>query len=94
MGRLAQSEDIVVGVPTAGQSLLENDHLVGQCVNFLPLRTRWNIESTVAQLLVATRESVLQAYEHQAYTLGTLVRKLAPVRELQSLAADRAPIQP
>jgi hypothetical protein len=81
MGRLAQSEDIVVGVPTAGQSLLENGNLVGQCVNFLPLRTRWNIESTVAQLLVATRESVLQAYEHQAYTLGTLVQKLAPVRE-------------
>jgi amino acid adenylation domain-containing protein len=85
MGRLAQSEDIVVGVPAAGQSLLENDHLVGQCVNFLPLRTRWKVDSTIADLLAATRESVLQAYEHQAYTLGTLVRKLAPERDSNRL---------
>src|SRR5207237_3559097 len=85
IGRLAQQEDIVVGIPTAGQSLLDSDNLVGQCAHFLPLRTRWDVDSTVADLLKATREKVLQADEHRAYTLGTLVRKLAPEREINRL---------
>jgi acyl transferase domain-containing protein len=35
MGRLANQSAVVVGVPTAGQSLLEDQILVGHCVNFL-----------------------------------------------------------
>ena len=38
--RLAQQEEIVVGIPTAGQSLIEGGNLVGHCVNFLPVRMR------------------------------------------------------
>ena len=36
--RLSGQSDIVVGIPAAGQSLLEGETLVGHCVNFLPLR--------------------------------------------------------
>jgi len=81
MGRLAGQEDVVVGVPAAGQSLLEGGALVGHCVDFLPLRASWNRETSLADLLTATKRRVLDAYEHQTYTLGTLVRKLAPARE-------------
>jgi amino acid adenylation domain-containing protein len=80
-GRLSDQNDIVVGVPAAGQAMLEDACLVGHCVDFLPLRARWNRETTLAGLLRNVKQRVLDAYEHQQYTLGTLVRKLAPARE-------------
>jgi len=81
MGRLSDQNEVVVGVPTAGQSLLEGQTLVGHCVNFLPLRGEWSSETTVADHLGRTAKRVLDAYEHQDYTFGTLVRKLALPRE-------------
>jgi len=81
MGRLSNQNEVVVGVPTAGQSLLEDQILVGHCVNFLPIRGAWNRETRVSEYLAATAKRVLDAYEHQDYTFGTLVRKLALPRE-------------
>ena len=82
IGRLSDRRDVVVGVPTAGQSALEGQILVGHCVNFLPIRARWERETTVAEFLSTMKRRVLDAYEHQSYTLGTLVRALSPERSL------------
>ena len=81
MGRFASQNEVVVGVPTAGQSLLEDQILVGHCVNFLPIRGAWTSDTKVSEHLAATAKRVLDAYEHQDYTFGTLVRKLALPRE-------------
>ncbi len=81
MGRLADQNEVVVGVPTAGQSLLEDRILVGHCVNFLPIRGAWTRDTSVSDYLSATAKRVLDAYEHQNYTFGTLVRKLNLPRE-------------
>jgi amino acid adenylation domain-containing protein len=81
LGRLADQSDIAIGIPTAGQSLLEDRALVGQCVNFLPIRSRHSSNMKLDEYLALVRERVLAAHEHQDYTLGTLVRKLAPPRE-------------
>jgi amino acid adenylation domain-containing protein len=81
LGKLSGQEDVVVGVPAAGQSLIEDGSLVGHCVNFLPLRGRWDATTTLAEHLEATRQIVLGSYEHQSFTLGTLVRKLSLARE-------------
>jgi amino acid adenylation domain-containing protein len=81
IGRLCDQTEIVVGVPTAGQSLLEDQILVGHCVNFLPIRSGWTSDTTIGQHLRAVSKRVLDAYEHQNYTLGTLVRKLSLTRE-------------
>jgi amino acid adenylation domain-containing protein len=84
-GRLGNLNEIVVAVPTAGQSLLEDEILVGHCVNFLPIRNRWTEQTRVAEHLANVAKSVLDAFEHQRYTFGTLVRKLAPKREMNRL---------
>ena len=84
-GRLGNLDEVVVAVPTAGQSLLEDEVLVGHCVNLLPIRNRWTAETTVAQHLAAVAKSVLDAFEHQSYTFGTLVRKLNVKREQNRL---------
>ncbi len=81
MGRFAGQSEVVVGVPTAGQSLIEDRVLVGHCVNFLPIRGGWTPQTKVAEYLAATAKRVLDAYEHQSYTFGTLVRQLNLPRE-------------
>jgi amino acid adenylation domain-containing protein len=81
VGRLCEQNEIVVGVPTAGQSLLEDQILLGHAVNFLPIRGAWTSETTIGQHLRAVSKRMLDAYEHQNYTLGTLVRKLSLARE-------------
>ncbi len=81
MGRFAGQSEVVVGVPTAGQSLIEDRVLVGHCVNFLPIRGGWTPHTPVAEYLAATAKRVLDAYEHQSYTFGTLVRQLNLPRE-------------
>jgi amino acid adenylation domain-containing protein len=85
MGRLAGEEELVVAVPTAGQSLVEDQALVGHCVNFLPVRGGWARETSFADHLRSVGRQVLDAYEHQDYTLGTIVRELAPPRDVNRL---------
>jgi len=74
--RLTAQSDLVIGIPTAGQSLLENGSLVGHCVNFLPIRVRLIDGQSVTELLQQVKRTVLDAYDHQTYTYGTLVRNL------------------
>ncbi len=79
--RLSGQDDVVVGVPAAGQSAFGREDLVGHCVNFLPVRSLLPEGASVRDLLKATKARVLEAYEHQNTTYGTLVRKLALPRD-------------
>jgi len=82
MHRLSQQDDVVIGIPMAGQSKLENGStLVGHCVNFLPIRSTLQEGQTVAQFLKQTNKSLLDAYDHQDYTYGTLLHKLKVPRD-------------
>jgi amino acid adenylation domain-containing protein len=74
--RLSDQSEIVVGIPAAGQSLLDDGLLVGHCVNFLPIRTSFAPGLLVRELLRRVKGTVLDANEHQNYTYGSLVRKL------------------
>ena len=85
VGRLAGQRDVVVAIPSAGQSLVEDAILVGHCVNLLPLRGAWQPDTSFAQFATELKQKVMDAYEHQGMTLGTLVRKLDLPRELRRL---------
>ena len=75
--RLAQQDDVVIGIPVAGQAQLENGGtLVGHGVNFLPIRSHLQPQQTFAQFLKQTRKTLLDAQDHQDYTYGTLLHKL------------------
>jgi len=86
VGRLADHNDVVIAVPTAGQSLVDDgDTLVGHCVNFLPMRVPFEFETPFSEHLQAVKNYVLEAFDHQEYTLGTLVKKLALKRTMNRL---------
>jgi amino acid adenylation domain-containing protein len=79
--KLTGDSDIVVGLPAAGQSDLGMKHLVGHCVNLLALRSRIDEEQAFIEHLKARRTGVLDAFDNQKYTFGTLLRKLNAPRE-------------
>ncbi len=85
LARLSGQDDLVVAVPVAGQSQLEDETLVGHCANLLPIRASWTGDLPFDRLLGSLRQTVLDAYEHQDCTLGTLVRALGVARDTARL---------
>ena len=79
--RLSGQDDLVVGIPAAGQSIGDHAALVGHCVNVLPLRSRVDGSMRFEALVKAVRGTMLDAYDHQQYTYGTLLKKLPIARD-------------
>lgn len=79
--KLTGDSDIVVGLPAAGQSDLDMKHLVGHCVNLLALHSTIEEARPFAEHLKARRTGVLDAFDNQKYTFGTLLNKLRVPRE-------------
>ncbi|MGY0560481.1 amino acid adenylation domain-containing protein [Luteimonas sp. A277] len=88
LSRLSAQDDLVVGIPVAGQADEgSGGPLVGHCVNLLPLRLAIDHAQSFAALLEATRTTVLDAMEHQRCTFGSLLKKLRIERD-----ASRPPL--
>ncbi len=85
LGKLSGSNDLVIGVPTGGQALLDNPDLIGHCVNFLPIRASFDPKASAATHLAHVREQVFAAFEHQNTTYGGLVQSLNIERSINRL---------
>lgn len=83
--RLSGQGDLVVGIPAAGQSMVGSPDLVGHCLNFLPLRSEIVPGCTFAEYASQVKTLVLDAYDHQEYTYGTLIRALNLPRDVSRL---------
>ncbi|SNB55511.1 amino acid adenylation domain-containing protein [Marinobacter sp. es.042] len=83
--RISGCEDIVLGIPFAGQMAKEEHNLVGHCVNIIPLHIKVSGEDSFRALLHRTQQCMLDAFEHQYLTYGTL---------LQTLGVSRDPSKP
>ena len=79
--RLTGQSEVVVGISAAGQALLEDASLVGHCVHFLPILSELPEVCPAKDHLAATRTRLLDAYDHQEFTYGTLLRKLPIPRD-------------
>lgn len=80
MARLGGQEDLVVGMPVAGQAHT-GLKTVGYCVNALPLRAMPAAGKPFRELVAETQRAVFDAVEHQDVTLGRLVQELAVPRD-------------
>ncbi|MDQ7977363.1 amino acid adenylation domain-containing protein [Paraburkholderia sp. SARCC-3016] len=84
-GRLSGNDDVVIAAPMAGQSQAGEALLVGHCVNFLPLRVRFDRNQPFAVHMKAVRDHLFDAGDRQNYTYGALVRDLGIKRDLNRL---------
>ena len=81
VARISDTDDFCVGIPTAGQAAADHPELIGHCVNVMPLRNKVDIESSFSDYMKQCRGTLLDALDHQRYSYGTLLRKLAPPRD-------------
>jgi non-ribosomal peptide synthetase component F len=85
--KLSGQDDIVLGLPSAGQAITDNYHLMGHCINLLPIRCRLKDELTFTQYLKERKFATLDAYDHQQFTFGSLLKNLNIPRD-----PSRAPL--
>ena len=87
--QLTGQDEIIIGLPSAGQPATDNFQLVGHCVNLLPLRSQPKGDISFKAYLKQRRSGVLDAYDHQLYTFGSLLKKLNIARD-----PSRVPLVP
>lgn len=78
---LTGKNDIVLGLPAAGQSASGKLQLVGHCVNLLPIRGQANLKTSFNDYLKQRKTAVFDAYDHQKFSFGQLLQKLAIPRD-------------
>ena len=78
--RRTGQDDLVIGLAAAGQSFHDRGKLVGHCVNLLPLRVQISAADSFTDTLRGTRGALLDAYDHQGVSVGTLLPHLDLVR--------------
>ena len=74
--RHSASNDFVVSIPFAGQSLQRRGPLISDGVLDLPLRLRSEAADTASSLLKKVRDGLMDALEHPLMTQGTVARAL------------------
>ena len=87
--RLTGQSDVVVGVLAAGQAATGMYNLVGHCVNLLPMRSQVAGEQSFNDYLQVRKSTILDAYDRQQFTFGSLVEKLKIPRD-----SSRIPLVP
>lgn len=80
---------LALGLPVAGQSAMGAKHLIGHCVNLLPLKSNINLNGSFIDQLHQRKSANFDAYEHQELTFGRLLKKLNVSRN-----ASRIPLVP
>lgn len=74
--RVTGQEELVIGLPAAGQNVEGLYNLVGHCVNLLPLRSTVNPKKSFSEYLKERRSYMFDAFDHQQFTFGSLIQKL------------------
>jgi amino acid adenylation domain-containing protein len=73
---VTSQENLIVGLPAAGQNVAGRFNLVGHCVNLLPLKTKIQPEQPFSEYLKSRKGYLFDAYDHQQFTFGSLIQKL------------------
>ncbi|HEX8088663.1 MAG TPA: aminotransferase class III-fold pyridoxal phosphate-dependent enzyme, partial [Blastocatellia bacterium] len=87
LSRLSSQDDLIVGVPAAGQTASNSKNLVGYCINLLPLRSNAARELPFKDYLSTVKRALLDAYDYQNYPFNRLVKQLNAPRD-----ASRSPL--
>jgi non-ribosomal peptide synthetase component F len=85
---LTGQNDLVVGIPSAGQvAHLTAGQVIGYCINLLPIRSRLSGDMAFTDYLDSLKGTLANAYDHQDYPYSKLLKKLN-----LSYSSDRSPL--
>ena len=81
LSKLTGQNDLVVGLPTSGNRRYDMNHMIGDCANLLPLRSKINTNISYLEYLKQRNPQLLEAYIHHQVSFGHLLQKLAIARD-------------
>jgi amino acid adenylation domain-containing protein len=79
--QITGQDDIVVGLPSAGQAATGMTHLVGHCVNLLPLRSKPVPNISFNDYLKQRKSELFDCYDHSQLSFGHLLQSLNVARD-------------
>lgn len=79
--KTSKQDQIIIGLPSAGQPVLGMLELVGHCVNLLPIRSKYLPEASFVEYLKSRKSLLLDDLDHQQLTFGSLLKKLPISRD-------------
>jgi amino acid adenylation domain-containing protein len=85
--RYSGQDDVVVGTPVAGRTMLESENLIGAFVNTVALRADLSGSPAFQDVLARVRQTMIDAFSHQELPFARVVEALNPERR-----ANRSPI--
>ncbi|MES2661739.1 MAG: amino acid adenylation domain-containing protein, partial [Pseudomonadota bacterium] len=83
--RLTHADDLVIGVPAAGQPMMGLEDLVCHDVHFMPLRFRLDPKQTASEWVQYVKNQFSTSKEHQAFTFGAIIQALNLPRDRSKL---------
>jgi len=81
ISRLTNQNQIVIGVPFAGQPGAGMNDLVGHCVSLLPILVNVDGDNSFVDQIKKTKSVILDAYDHQHISFGSLLQKIRIERD-------------
>jgi len=82
LSRYSRQNDLCIGSPIANRPHPQTEGLIGFFANTLVMRNQIKSEQNFQQFLHQTRQTCLDAYQHQDIPFEFLVEQLKPVRSL------------
>ena len=81
ISRISGERAFAIGMPSAGQPSSGDLCLVGHCVHTLPIRADVDPEMPFLEHVSRVKSRLLDAFDHQEFTFGTLVKRLPILRD-------------
>ncbi|MGY0017674.1 amino acid adenylation domain-containing protein [Streptomyces sp. YJ-C3] len=82
LARHTGSADVTVGTVVSGRGRPELQGMLGYGINTLALRGRWDSGTSFGELVAATKDTVLGAFDHQGVPFARLIDAVQPERDL------------
>ncbi|WP_045761467.1 condensation domain-containing protein, partial [Xanthomonas albilineans] len=81
LGRYADRKDVCIGATVSGRDQLELEELIGFFINILPLRVDLSGDPCLEEVLLRTRQVVLDGFTHQAVPFEHVLQALRRQRD-------------
>lgn len=79
--KITYSDHVIIGLPAAGQPVSGYNSLIGHCVNLMPLVSSPKSQLLFLDYLKERKRVILNDYEHQQLSFGTLIQQLPHQRK-------------
>ncbi len=80
--RLTGQESLIAGIPAADRSGPDEQRIIGNCTNILPVQVEVRSDEAFTGLLSRVKQSLLDVFDHIHYPFSRLIRRFDAIREV------------